>query len=79
MGVQARGVDGITPPHESLDELCDASITELLADHPDGPQFLAGFSGGGIIAYDIAARLAARLGERLDDAFADTDTNQVGS
>lgn len=60
VGIQAAGVDGVTPPHRSLDEMCDAYIAEILADREDGPLFVAGFSGGGIIAYEIAVRLAAR-------------------
>ncbi len=60
VGIQASGVDGVTPPHSTLDEMCEAYISEVIADRPEGPLFLAGFSGGGIIAYEMAVRLAAR-------------------
>jgi amino acid adenylation domain-containing protein len=60
VGIQASGVDGVTPPHATIDAMCEAYIAEIVADRPDGPLFLAGFSAGGIIAYEMAIRLAAR-------------------
>jgi amino acid adenylation domain-containing protein len=60
VGVQASGVDGVAPPHATMDEMCEAYIAELLAERRPGPMFIAGFSGGGIIAYEIAVRLSAR-------------------
>ncbi len=60
VGIQASGVDGVTPPHATIEAMCEAYIAEIVADRPEGPLFLAGFSAGGIIAYEMAVRLAAR-------------------
>ncbi len=55
-GVQARGVDGARPPHQTLDELCDDYGAEIEAIAGDRPIVLAGYSGGGLIAYELAQR-----------------------
>lgn len=59
-GLQARGIDGATPMHDSLDELCDDYGAEIDAVAGDAPMVLAGFSSGGLIALELAARRVAR-------------------
>jgi thioesterase domain-containing protein len=59
VGIQASGVDGIRPLHRSMDEICEAYLAELRAYHPGGPYLLAGYSNGGLIAYELAQRLEA--------------------
>lgn len=59
VGIQASGVDGLSPLHQTIDEICDAYLAELDAYHPGGPYLLAGYSNGGLIAYELAQRLSA--------------------
>ncbi|MDY7105944.1 MAG: amino acid adenylation domain-containing protein [Actinomycetota bacterium] len=59
VGIQAAGVDGLSPLHQSTDEICEAYLAELRAHHPGGPFVLAGYSNGGLIAYELAQRLEA--------------------
>jgi thioesterase domain-containing protein len=61
-GLQARGVDGKQSPHGSIAEMADAYLAELREVQPHGPYCLGGYSGGGLIAIEIARRLRA-LGE----------------
>jgi thioesterase domain-containing protein/acyl carrier protein len=56
---QAAGVDGKATPHDSIDLMAEEYLRELKAYAPQGPYFLVGFCGGGIIAYEIAQRLVA--------------------
>lgn len=60
--LQARGVDGKTPPHGSIEEMARAYVEEIRALRPHGPYLLAGYSGGGVVAFEMAQQLTA-LGE----------------
>jgi thioesterase domain-containing protein len=55
-GIQAQGVDGARPL-ETIEEMAALYLPEVLRAHPHGPYLLGGYSGGGIIAYEIAQRL----------------------
>jgi thioesterase domain-containing protein/acyl carrier protein len=63
-GLQARGVDGKQSPHGSIAEMADAYLAELREVQPSGPYYLGGYSGGGLIAFEMARRLRA-LGEAV--------------
>lgn len=56
-GLQAQGLDGITPPMDSLPEMAARYVREIRALQPHGPYFLAGGSMGGKIAYEMARQL----------------------
>ncbi|MDQ2093166.1 type I polyketide synthase [Rhodalgimonas zhirmunskyi] len=58
-GLQARGLLGDDAPHESIPEAARDYLAEMRAVQPEGPYMLGGFSGGGIIAYEIAQQLKA--------------------
>ncbi|MFU1476983.1 thioesterase domain-containing protein [Roseovarius sp. C7] len=58
-GLQARGLVGDEPPHERIEDAARDYIAEMRQHQPDGPYMLAGFSGGGITAYEIARQLSA--------------------
>lgn len=60
VGIQSRGVDGHSEPHERIEAMADDYLDELLQLQPVGPYLLAGFSGGGVIAVAMAQRLRAR-------------------
>jgi amino acid adenylation domain-containing protein len=56
-GIQARGLDGMSEPHESLEEMAADYIAEILRVQPEGPYLLAGHSFGGVIAFEMARQL----------------------
>jgi acyl transferase domain-containing protein/thioesterase domain-containing protein/acyl carrier protein len=62
--LQARGLYGDTAPHESFEEAAADYLAEVQQVQPKGPYLLGGFSGGGLIAYEMARQLMAR-GERV--------------
>jgi amino acid adenylation domain-containing protein len=64
-GIQARGIDGDVTPPENIEEVAREYISEMLEQNPDGPFYLAGYSLGGIIAYEMARQLRA-LGKRVN-------------
>ncbi len=71
-GLQAAGVDGITSVHGSIEEMAVAYLAEIRAIAPMGPYLISGYSGGGIVAFEIARRLE-ESGERVGLlAFIDT-------
>jgi myxalamid-type polyketide synthase MxaB len=55
--LRARGMDGLFPPHGSMDEMVEDYIRSIRARQPHGPYHLAGWSTGGIFAYEMAYRL----------------------
>ncbi|MEP3332263.1 SDR family NAD(P)-dependent oxidoreductase [Sedimentitalea sp.] len=58
-GLQARGLYGDQPPHETLVDAAADQIAELRQVQPHGPYMLGGFSGGGLTAYEMARQLEA--------------------
>ncbi|MCK5940931.1 MAG: SDR family NAD(P)-dependent oxidoreductase, partial [Planctomycetes bacterium] len=58
-GLQARGVDGKQPPHQTIAEMAQAYLAEVREVQPHGPYYLGGYSGGGVIAYEMAQLLRA--------------------
>ncbi len=64
-GIQARGMDGAQPILTSLEEIVDAYTREIKSVQPTGPYALAGFSLGGLIAFELARQLKAR-GDLVD-------------
>jgi thioesterase domain-containing protein len=58
-GLQARGIDGILPPHESISEMATAYLQEVRIVQPTGPYVFGGYSGGGLIAYEMAQQVTA--------------------
>lgn len=71
-GLQAAGIDGISAPHETIEEMAEAYIAEIRALQPEGPYLLGGYSGGGIVAFEMARRLTAAGQEIGLLAFIDT-------
>ena len=58
-GLQARGLYGDAPPHETLAEAATDYIAELRQVQAHGPYLLGGFSGGGLTAWEMARQLEA--------------------
>ncbi|WP_239657423.1 non-ribosomal peptide synthetase [Mycobacterium riyadhense] len=59
-GLQARGLDGITPVASSVPAMANDYLEQILAVQPEGPFFLLGYSFGGVVAHAIAAELQTR-------------------
>ncbi len=58
-GLQARGLYGDDAPHDDFVAAATDYIAEMRAVQPHGPYLLGGFSGGGLIAWEIARQLQA--------------------
>jgi amino acid adenylation domain-containing protein len=58
-GLQARGLNGIDEPAESIEEMAADYVAAITAANPHGPYALAGYSFGGIIAFEMARQLLA--------------------
>ena len=56
-GVQARGVDMECAIHDSIEEMAAWYLESISQVQPQGPYFLAGYSMGGLIAFEIAQQL----------------------
>jgi amino acid adenylation domain-containing protein len=56
-GLQAKGLNGVDAPLDVMEEIAANYIAEIIAKNPDGPYALAGYSLGGIIAYEMAKQL----------------------
>jgi thioesterase domain-containing protein len=54
--LQARGVDGAVPL-ETIEQMADDYLAAARSVQPRGPYLLGGYSGGGVIAYEMAQRL----------------------
>ncbi len=58
-GVQAFGLCNATP-HRSVEAMASAYADEILRVQPNGPYSLAGYSFGGLVAFEIARQLKGR-------------------
>jgi acyl transferase domain-containing protein/thioesterase domain-containing protein len=56
-GLQAQGVDGRLPPLTSVEAMAAQYVEAIRTVDPTGPYRLAGYSGGGVIAYEMAQQL----------------------
>ncbi|MCA9175450.1 MAG: amino acid adenylation domain-containing protein [Planctomycetales bacterium] len=59
LGLQAVGVDGQRPPHETMEEMAEHYARAIRQANGDGPFHLCGWSLGGNVAYEVARRLRA--------------------
>jgi amino acid adenylation domain-containing protein len=58
-GLQARGLDGTTPPARSVREMAAEYAGQIRAVQESGPYHILGWSFGGIVAHEIAVQLQA--------------------
>ena len=83
-GLQAKGLDGVTPPVTDLVEMAANYVAEVRAAWPDGPYALCGLSFGGTVAFEMA-RLLQLQGQSVmllalfDSCPAHTDWMTAGS
>jgi thioesterase domain-containing protein/acyl carrier protein len=55
--LQAKGLNGGEYPLDSIEDMAAHYINEILAQNPSGPYNLAGYSLGGLIAWEMAKQL----------------------
>lgn len=72
-GLQPKGMSGLDEPDESIEEMAAYYISLITANHPHGPYLLAGYSFGGIVAFEMARQL--RQGGHTVSMLAMFDTN----
>lgn len=63
-GLQARGIDGITRPLATIEEMAQFHLWEIRQVQPRGPYVLIGYSLGGLVTLEIA-RTLHRAGESI--------------
>ncbi|RRB04270.1 non-ribosomal peptide synthetase [Larkinella rosea] len=74
-GLQAKGINSDDEPLDSIEAIAAYYIDAIMAKNPDGPYALAGYSFGGIIAYEMSKQLRERGKEvkmlAMFDSYAD--------
>jgi len=56
-GLQAKGLNGVDEPFNKIEDMAAHYIEAIMRQNPTGPYALAGFSFGGIIAFEMARQL----------------------
>jgi thioesterase domain-containing protein/acyl carrier protein len=64
-GLQAQGLDGKQPPLNRIEKMAAKYIREIRTVQPHGPYRLAGYSLGGMVAFEMAQQLQAQ-GQQVD-------------
>ncbi|NNE35234.1 MAG: alpha/beta fold hydrolase [Rhodothermales bacterium] len=66
-GLQAKNVDGVSDPHETIEEMAAEYLDAIDTVYPHGVVHLAGYSGGGVVAIEIGRTLhrRGRLGSTI--------------
>ena len=59
-GLEARGMNGLDPPFDSVDEMAEPYLDAITAVQPRGPYFLLGKCFGGLVAIDVPPFIGAR-------------------
>ena len=59
-GLQAIGLDGKQAPYKRAEDMAAHYIREIRGFQPEGPYLLAGHSGAGIVAFEMAQQLVAQ-------------------
>lgn len=57
--LQGRGLDAGDAPHAHIDDMVHDYLVAVRSIQPHGPYLLAGYSFGGLVAYEMGRRLAA--------------------
>lgn len=66
--MQAVGLDGVTPPLSTVQEMAKATIQEIKQVQPQGPYLIGGHCVGSLIAYEITQQLIAN-GDEIQQLF----------
>ncbi|MHB8616319.1 MAG: thioesterase domain-containing protein [Candidatus Acidiferrales bacterium] len=58
-GLQAKGIDGASPPFTRIEDIARFHLDAIRTVQSHGPYALIGYSLGGVVAFEMARRLAA--------------------
>lgn len=58
--LQACGLDGVQEPFTQIEPMATYYVDEIRTVQPAGPYFLAGYSSGGSVVYEMAQQLRAK-------------------
>ena len=64
-GLQARGLDPREQPQTRVEDMAETYVETIRAVQPTGPYAIAGYSFGGLVAFEMA-RVLSRAGDRVD-------------
>ncbi len=70
--LQARGLNGGDKPLDRIEDIAAHYLAEIIEQNPTGPYALAGYSFGGLIAFEMAKQLRAQGKEVLMLGMFDT-------
>jgi amino acid adenylation domain-containing protein len=59
-GMKAIGIDGSEPPLDRVEPIAERYLAEILNARPKGPYVLAGYSVGGLMAFEVARLMHER-------------------
>ncbi|MGZ4804909.1 MAG: type I polyketide synthase [Ilumatobacteraceae bacterium] len=76
-GLQSRGIDGVSRPHSSIEEMAAAYLLEIREVQPNGPYLLGGYSGGGLVAFEMAHQITESGGSVALVVLLDTFPPQI--
>jgi thioesterase domain-containing protein/acyl carrier protein len=79
--IQARGLDGLQPPLERIEDMAALYVAEIRRRQPVGPYHIGGYSFGGVVALEMARLLGPENVARLlmIDAYAHPRTWPIKS
>ncbi|MEH6547968.1 MAG: alpha/beta fold hydrolase, partial [Sneathiella sp.] len=81
--LRALGSDGGTSIHNTIEEMAACYVAALCKQQPEGPYNLAGYSGGGVVAFEMAQQLR-QAGHEIgyliyfDSMAPDIDPHKIG-
>ena len=67
-GMQAQGLDGLTPALESVAEIAEKTIKEIKTVQAEGPYIIGGHCVGALVAHEICQQLIAG-GDAIEKLF----------
>jgi acetoacetyl-CoA synthetase len=74
--IQARGLDGLAPPLERVEDMAALYVEQIKQKQPQGPYCIGGYSFGGVVAFEMARLLGPDNVDKLlmIDAYAHPHT-----
>lgn len=63
-GLQPKGLDGKQTPHTRIEDMATEYVRQIRTVQPEGPYLLAGYSAGGMVAFEMAQQLQ-RQGQKV--------------